>query len=431
VYTLNRPRVGRDVRKEHEERFTDKGLDIKLLCHDHLIFLEGDTSDVNLGLSPELYQELLDRVTIVIHNAWKVDFNLSLSSFEANIRGTRHLVDLARSSRHALSIRYLFASSVGTAASWDPSKGPFPEETILDANLAVGTGYGESKYVCERILASSGLQSISFRIGQISGGVPNGAWSTTDWVPILVKSSIALGALPSAIGTVSWLPGPAVARILLDAAFSPGKLAEPAMNVVHPRPVAWDFVMSIMNESLVQEGILQRPLPLISFSEWFDRLQAVDTSPDNINDIPAIKLLEFFRDLVQGDERLRPENLDRAEPGWLSDKLLTESSSYTTWKGDSPSSWFGYLKSAGLKRLLELLRNFLQGDEPSPRWQSMEHVEAGGMPKFLIERTLAMSATMRELPCLDRNDAVMWIKYWKRGGLFFSGKTEAMERCGT
>ena len=62
------------------------------------------------------------------------------------------------------------------------------------------------------------------------------------------------------------------------------------MNVVHPRPVAWDFVMSIINESLVQEGILQRPLPLIDFSEWFDRLQAVDASADNMNDIVGINL---------------------------------------------------------------------------------------------------------------------------------------------
>lgn len=83
-----------------------------------------------------------------------------------------------------------------------------------------------------------------------------------------------------------------------------------------------------------------------------------------------------------------------------------------------PSSWFGYLKNSGLQRLLELFRNFLQGDEPSPRRQTLEHTEAGGMPRFLIERTLARSATMRELPCLDRNDAVMWIQYWKRAGLF-------------
>jgi hypothetical protein len=48
-------------------------------------------------------------------------------------------------------MKYLFTSSVGTAASWDVSKGPVPEEIILDANLAVGNGYGESKYVCERV----------------------------------------------------------------------------------------------------------------------------------------------------------------------------------------------------------------------------------------------------------------------------------------
>ena len=37
------------------------------------------------------------------------------------------------------------------------------------------------------------------RIGQIAGG-PNGSWATTDWVPIIVKSSIALGSLPNSIG---------------------------------------------------------------------------------------------------------------------------------------------------------------------------------------------------------------------------------------
>ena len=46
----------------------------------------------------------------------------------------------------------------------------------------------------------SGLPATSFRIGQITGGAPRGAWSTTDWVPIIVKSSMALGALPEARG---------------------------------------------------------------------------------------------------------------------------------------------------------------------------------------------------------------------------------------
>ena len=39
----------------------------------------------------------------------------------------------------------------------------------------------------------------STRIGQIAGG-HGGSWATTDWFPIIVKSSIAPGALPEAAG---------------------------------------------------------------------------------------------------------------------------------------------------------------------------------------------------------------------------------------
>lgn len=45
--------------------------------------------------------------------AWRVDFNLSLASFETAIGGTRSLVDLALSSPRATPPRVLFTSSVG------------------------------------------------------------------------------------------------------------------------------------------------------------------------------------------------------------------------------------------------------------------------------------------------------------------------------
>jgi hypothetical protein len=45
-----------------------------------------------------------------------------------------------------------------------------------------------------------GLQTTTFRIGQISGSSTNGAWAITDWVPILIKSSITLGCLPDYYG---------------------------------------------------------------------------------------------------------------------------------------------------------------------------------------------------------------------------------------
>lgn len=88
---------------------------------------------------------------MIIHNAWRLDFNLGLSSFEPNIRGTRNLIDLGRSTQKASSLRFLFTSSVASAQSWDKTKGPYPEEVVMDARYAVGPGYGAGKYATERV----------------------------------------------------------------------------------------------------------------------------------------------------------------------------------------------------------------------------------------------------------------------------------------
>ncbi|KAG2114598.1 uncharacterized protein F5147DRAFT_677311 [Suillus discolor] len=110
----------------------------------------------------------------------------------------RNLIDLALSSPRHPKPCFMFASSISSAQSWDKAKGPFPEEVEYDAGVAVGLGYGASKYVSERVLVNNKSPASSFRIGQVSGGPPRGAWSTTNWLPTIVKSSVSLGALPEA-----------------------------------------------------------------------------------------------------------------------------------------------------------------------------------------------------------------------------------------
>ena len=44
------------------------------------------------------------------------------------------------------------------------------------------------------------MRTISLRVGQVAGSATTGAWNTTDWVPILVKSSVGMGMLPSLTG---------------------------------------------------------------------------------------------------------------------------------------------------------------------------------------------------------------------------------------
>ncbi|KAF9060301.1 acetyl-CoA synthetase-like protein [Rhodocollybia butyracea] len=304
VYTLNRPSSKVSIMKRHQERFKDKDLDIGLLSSQKLVLLEGESAQPNLGLTDAVYSKLQESLTLIIHNAWRLDFNLSLSSFEPHVRGVRNLIDLARASHYASSLRFLFTSSIGSAQSWNSTTmGPYPEEVVLDPKYAVGPGYGESKYVSERILAQSGLRASSFRIGQITGG-SNGAWAMSDWLPMIVKSSLVLNILPDTPGVVSWLPLDAVAGAILDVAFTP-ETTPLAINLVHPKPVSWTSTMSAIRESLISAKHLSpEALPLVPFQTWVKALEdAGNASPEIVsNELPAHKIIDFLRGATPASE---------------------------------------------------------------------------------------------------------------------------------
>ncbi|KAJ7463788.1 hypothetical protein FB451DRAFT_1180248 [Mycena latifolia] len=180
------------VPDRQKDAFLDHALDVELLSSKKLVYLEGDTSKADLGLTANVYTTLRDTITVIIHNAWTLDFNKSLTTFEPHVKELATSLIWRADRQNASILRFLFTS------------------------CCYGSGYGESKYISERILAASGLQATSFRIGQVTGAATNGAWSTTDWVPAIVKSSIALGSFPSNASVVmAWIPPEAVARTIV------------------------------------------------------------------------------------------------------------------------------------------------------------------------------------------------------------------------
>jgi thioester reductase-like protein len=153
-----------------------------------------------------------------------VDFNLSVSSFEGNIRALRNLIDLALLSPHAEPPRLLFISSVGVFRSksarmvlempvliscLDFSMDiPAAETQITDPEVVIGSGYVESKWVCERVLTAAAettsLRPITVRVGQMTGD-RNGSWNEKEWFPAVVKSAKTLKCMPNFGGVCSTL----------------------------------------------------------------------------------------------------------------------------------------------------------------------------------------------------------------------------------
>jgi len=82
---------------------------------------------------------------------------------------------------------------------YDPET-PVPEEPLPDPTLIGPGGYGEAKYVCERVLdeaaRKSGAPVTVIRSGQIAGSSVDGYWAPTEYMPTMFKSSKILGKVP-------------------------------------------------------------------------------------------------------------------------------------------------------------------------------------------------------------------------------------------
>jgi thioester reductase-like protein len=80
---------------------------------------------------------------------------------------------------------------------------PIVEGPITDLSLISSSGYGESKWVSERLLWAAGqstaLRPIIIRVGQLSGGM-NGNWNVREWFPALARASQVVGGVPENFG---------------------------------------------------------------------------------------------------------------------------------------------------------------------------------------------------------------------------------------
>ncbi|KAJ3555779.1 hypothetical protein NM688_g2383 [Phlebia brevispora] len=284
VYGLNRSGPSGEIAKRQRAAFQDRGLPLELLSSGKFVPLAGDLTSDRFGLEG-YFEEIKETVTHIIHNAWTVHFKHPLSSFEEADSPAICLFNLGRTEM----------ASIRTVR--------LPELPLAAPEVAAVNGYAASKYVAEQLLAkasTNGLVATSLRVGQVCGSKATGAWNTTDWVPILVKSSLSVGCLPALEGSASWVPMDAVANLTLDLIFS-ADTPPPLVNVVHPHPVTWLDIFGAIDE------VLGNNLPFVPMSEWVGKLEVLASdlgSQKHLDKVPALNLLEFYRGLARASKHV-------------------------------------------------------------------------------------------------------------------------------
>ncbi|KAL0961259.1 hypothetical protein HGRIS_006221 [Hohenbuehelia grisea] len=302
IFAFNRkgssPALDRQKRSYAERELSVSGLE-DAVDRKRLEFHDVELHKPNFGLTDDVYQDILGSTTVVIHNAWALNFNWTLATFEpVHIKGVRNLVDFALASPRATPPRISFTSSISTAGAY--TTGLVPEAPLSDPAVCMPHGYARAKFVGERILAEAaektGVKTVSFRIGQIAGDSVRGTWNATDSVPALLKGCQELGAIPTDwIPVASWMPADYVAQTIVDVCMDVERGAG-TFHVSHPAPAPWaDVVLPIVAKNLATP---EHPeLERITMREWVQRLKDCGQSPE-VN--PAVKLIAFFENAMNG-----------------------------------------------------------------------------------------------------------------------------------
>lgn len=173
--------------------------------------LPADLSQESLGLEHHVLDELRSTLTVAIHSAWAVNFNLGVRSFESqHVRGAYNLLKVCLATDTLHPARFFFCSSISAAAG-TPIPASIGETHVADLNHAQAMGYARSKLVTERIIQAArqttGMQARVLRLGQIIGDTHGGIWNLTEAIPLMMRSARSFGALP-ALDEVSCFPPP-------------------------------------------------------------------------------------------------------------------------------------------------------------------------------------------------------------------------------
>ena len=340
IYCLNR--------FSNAEERQRAGQAAKVLCTEwnlpRVQFLTSALSEECFGLDAQHYDDMLQNVTHIVHNAWVVDFNLSLASFgEEQIFGILQL--LRFSARSELGPCLNFLSSISAVMKWNlVDSRPIPEQIITDWSVAEPFGYAQSKYVAERLLdsaAAAGIPCVVFRIGQVAGPVmiEGSMWNRREWLPSLVASSLFIGKIPLSLGPnnkIGWIPVDNLSDIIMDLlgqvettmhdlpmepelangtdpigtdrhdanrSVTSVPISPPVYNLVNPSSTNWQSLLPT-----IQAHYTSKPLETVTLREWVDALQSSVSNSDHVDTIsanPAAKLLDFFKTLA--DREAEPE----------------------------------------------------------------------------------------------------------------------------
>ena len=253
----------------------------------------GDLSKPKLGLSPSRWEEVCDRVDLVIHSGAVVHWLFPYEKMKAaNVEGTIEVLKLCCTKKLKV-LSFISTTNVYEAEYCKHDK--ITEDTELETGRGLTGGYTQSKWVADKLVmnaAKRGLPVMSLRPSFISGDSNTGAWTTDDFLVRLIKGCIQLKAYPKIdplkgidMSPVNWMSAASV-----RVSFNP-ECRGKHFNLINDKPVAYCSLFKLC----VEQGY---EMEEISYGEWRQRL--LDTSAKGDDNALSAIISHFTEDWEAG-----------------------------------------------------------------------------------------------------------------------------------
>ncbi|KAF3480536.1 polyketide synthase [Arthroderma uncinatum] len=292
VVCINRHRPT-PVETRQDVALSTRGITLTQEARSKLRILETDTSQPQLGLKTSEYQWLTQHGSHIVHSAWPLSGSRPMSAFASQFQTLRNLLDLARDMAVHRRVGFQLISSLSVVGR---SKEPLVPERRVSMDSVLPPGYGEAKWVCERMLEETVhkhptlFRAMAVRPAQIAGSSTSGVWNSVEQIPFIVKSAQSLGAWPNFLGAVRWIPVDAVAAVLVDLLYiGEDKTAPDPWPIYHiddPVGRPWKEISSILADAL--------DIPSSQFMPFKEWLSTVASSSKSETENPAKRLVDFL-----------------------------------------------------------------------------------------------------------------------------------------
>lgn len=163
-----------------------------------IVALPGDQSQLLLGLSPSVFEELSESIDIIYHNGAQVNFIYPYSALKAsNVRGTCEIIRLA-TARRKKPVHYISTLAIFAGYGFFGIRS-LNESVLLEHADHLFMGYPETKWVSEKMLMNAskrGLPISIYRPHDVTGHAATGVWRTDGFLCSFLKALIELKCAP-------------------------------------------------------------------------------------------------------------------------------------------------------------------------------------------------------------------------------------------